>query len=416
MKHIKSFGIYAFTTFINAAISFITIALLTHHLNEVDYGIINLYNSFIIFLTPFISVGVHIVLSVDYFKMDQQRFGEYFKNAISIPLASFLMFTFFILVFSSFVQNILGVNWMFVLLLPITVLMTVFSEILLNLMRNRNAHILFAVTSIAKNILEIGLTIFLVLLIGMHWQGRLWGSVFSLGLLTLVAVYLIHRWSLYSGRLDYSLTKSIFFSALPFVFERLAIFVLVYADRFFIDYYKGTADVGFYSAGAQVAIIANLMLLVLTNVFHPMLFRKLSDEKIDYAGVRKICAAYLGICVGVSLILILLTPIIFQYFIGERFQQGQIYAVNLIIGYFFWGLYYLFLGFLLSYKKNRLIMTISLFAMFISIILNFINVQQFGAIGATYTNIAVYFFMAFIVIYFVNKKHPIKNLLFSRVN
>ena len=48
-------------------------------------------------------------------------------------------------------------------------------------------------------------------------------------------------------------------------------------------------------------------------------------------------------------------------------------------------------------------MTISILGMILSLTLNFINVKKFGAIGATYTSIFVYFFMAAASIYTVHR-------------
>ena len=48
-------------------------------------------------------------------------------------------------------------------------------------------------------------------------------------------------------------------------------------------------------------------------------------------------------------------------------------------------------------------MTISILGMILSMSLNFINVKKFGAIGATYTSIFVYFFMAAAAVYTVHK-------------
>src|SRR5215217_7874638 len=108
MRHFRILTIYAFTIFFNAAISFATFSLLTHHLNEVDYGIINLYNSFLVFLSPFIGVGVQFALSVDYFKMDEGRYRKHFTNAFIIPLSACVLFIFISLIFHRTIERLTG--------------------------------------------------------------------------------------------------------------------------------------------------------------------------------------------------------------------------------------------------------------------------------------------------------------------
>ncbi|MDP9230806.1 MAG: polysaccharide biosynthesis C-terminal domain-containing protein, partial [Bacteroidota bacterium] len=79
------------------------------------------------------------------------------------------------------------------------------------------------------------------------------------------------------------------------------------------------------------------------------------------------------------------------------------------IGLFFWAIYNVFIAFLLNLKKNKLIMFISILGMILSLLANFLNVRNFGALGAAYTSILVYFSMAAITIFFVHKYYGIQN-------
>ena len=403
MNHFKSLAVYGFTIFFNAAISFITFSFLTHHLNEVDYGIINLYSSSIIFLTPFIAIGVQFILSVDFFKMDARSFGNHFTNSICIPAVSCLVFTLLLLAGHSYVENFMHINFFFTLLIPFACLLTVYSEVILTMIRDRGNHRLFSLYSILKNVIETGLTIFFVIYLSLRWQGRLGSNIAALCLMFMVMVLLVKRWHLYTGNFSRNAIKKNFFTGLPFIPERLSIFVLGYSDRFFINYYKGTGDVGFYSAGAQIATIVTLSIITLSNVFYPTIYKSLAQAEIDYVKLRKVILVYIGIASFIALCVILATPYFFRYFIGPRFSQGKQYAVFLTIGLFFLAIYNVFLAFLLNTRKNKLIMSISIFGMIISISMNLFFVRWFGALGATYTSMAVYFVMAVTTIYFVNK-------------
>jgi O-antigen/teichoic acid export membrane protein len=403
MRHLKSFMIYGATIFFNAAISFATFSLLTHHLSDTDYGIINLYGSSLLFLVPFIGVGVQYALSVDYFRQGPEAYRRHFTNALVIPAAMCVLFTLALLLFHAPLERFIQVSFFFILLLPFTGFLTILNDIMLSLIRNKEKHLLFAGYSIAKNVLEIGFTLLFIISLKYHWEGRLGSTLITLVIVLLVSVFLIRRWKLFGGGLHREEMKKHFTTGLPFVPERLAIFVLMYSDRFFINYYEGTDDVGSYSAGAQIAIIVNLLILTLNNTFYPVLFRKLSVPEIDRNEIRKVCYAFAGISAVLTVCVILAIPFIFDLFIGPEFQSGQRYAVNLTVANFFWSVYSLFLGFLLSYKKNRLIMSISIFGMIVSLILNFFSVRYFGALGATYTGMVVYFLMALTAFYFSNR-------------
>jgi O-antigen/teichoic acid export membrane protein len=410
MKQFKSLSIYAFTIFFNAAISFGTFSLLTHYLSEVDYGIINLYTSFVVFLTPFIAVGVQFVLSVDYFKLNQHHFRNHFTNALPVPLGAALFFTLLICIFHTRLQNLLGVNFFFAFFLPATCLLIVINDIFLNLFRNKGEHFLFAGFSIIKNIIEVSLTILFVVFLSYKWEGRLGGSLLALVISAFFIVFLIYKWKLFTGAFSKKLIYTILISGLPFIPERLAIFVLGYSDRFFINHYSGTAEVGYYGAGAQLSLIVTLVIITLNNTFYPVLFRELSQQQIEYKKIRNTSLAFIGISFIITLGVIAAVPLFFKFFIGPVFQPGQKYAVYLAIGLFFWAIYNVFIAFLLSLKKNKVIMYISLFGMVISLISNFINVRHFGAIGATYTSILVYFFMAAGAVYFAGRYYNLRKV------
>ena len=413
MKLVRSFSVYAFTLGSNAVVSLATFSLLTHYLNETDYGIINLYNSFFVFTMPFISVGVPFTLSVDYFKVNSNEFKTYFTNAMAIPAIACLLLTLIFLIFIYPLQHFIKVNFFFTALIPFTCFITVLNEVIMNIIRNRESHKLFAIFSIGKNLFEIGVTIIFIIGLGYAWQGRLSGALIAMLFATFIAWMLIKRWHLYNGLFDTATIRKIFFTGLPFVPERLAIFIIFYSDRFFIDNYQGIGDVGYYSAGAQLAMIVNMFVIALNNAFYPYIYKKLSEDAMDYSSVRKATLAFIGLSALISIGLIVCIPLIFKYFVGDALQPGRKYAIYLTLAAFSWAIYNAFIVFLLNLKKNKLIMIISTVGMIMSLLFNFFNVKAFGALGAAYTAIIVYSMMAGITIYFVHKYYNLRKILFA---
>lgn len=407
MKTFKSLFIYTFTTFFNAGVSFITFSILTHTLSGYDYGIIHLYNAFSIFLFPFISIGVSFILNIDYFKMNNEEFRKNFSNATGIVVITTFIFTILFFFLSGTIQNYLKLNFFFTITFPVVILLTVFSEIISNLIRNRGNHYLFAGFSTGKTIIEIGLIVLLIIGLGMQWQGRLLASLLSLVISGFFILYLIKKWKLFVPSFEKKKILGIFYSGLPFIPERLSIFFIAYADRFFINHYSNTSEVGYYGAGAQIAIIVNLSIMALSNTFYPSMYTKLSEVPADLKSVKKITLTFLGINSLITLLVIALIPLLFDFFIGEEFKAGEKYAKYLTLGLFFWGIYSVFVAFLLNLKKNKLVMFIAIIGTVVSIVLNFINVRYFGAVGAAYTSVIVYIIMAVLCVYGVHRYYDL---------
>ncbi|MCB0284693.1 MAG: oligosaccharide flippase family protein [Calditrichaeota bacterium] len=402
--------------FFTAGVSFATFSLLTRYLNEVDYGIINLYNSASILLVSFIGCGVQFVLNVDYFSLNKEQYKSRFSNGILIPFAISLLFTLGFVIFLNPLRGVLKTNLFFAIILPITCLFILFNDITLGLIRNKEKHFLFAGFSISKNLIEISFAILFVVYLGWDWRGRLAGSFITLTAVGFFAFFFYTKWHFLKGKIKLNEIKQVIHQGLPFIPERLAVFFIFYSDRFFIDHYEGTGDVGFYSAGAQIAVILNLISHSLNNTFYPYFYKRLNKSKIDYAGLRKGMLAFGGISAAMMIILIVVTPFIFKYFVGQTFRPGQRYAINLVIAFFFWALYNMLLPFLLSSRRNKLIMFISIIGMLLSVTLNFFFVKKFGALGATYTSLTVFATMFVITLISVHRIYNLKNFLLNNMN
>jgi O-antigen/teichoic acid export membrane protein len=415
MQFAKSATLYFFTFFFNAAVSFFAFSITTHYLGEADLGIIYLYNSTTLLLVPFISIGAQFALSVDYFKMPLEKYRIHFSNGIMIPMISGAFFTILCVLLYYPLRSFIPINFFFAITLPLSCFLVVMNDIIIALIRNRGSHILFSGYSIAKNLLEISVTILLIAVVGMKWQGRL-----ASGLITLIAagftsLILIRKWHLWSGNFQKSEVKKIARIGMPFIPERLAVFALAYSASFYINFYNGTKDVGLYGTGMQIAFVVNVSIVALMSLFHPFIFRNLANVP-NLNNLRKAVFAFIGISLFITVALILGTPLLFKLFIGHKFQSGQVYARFLSIGFFFWSVYGVFIAFLLFIKKNRLIMYISLVGMCMSFGLNFYNVKHYGAIGATYTSMIVYFFMAVACMLTVNRFYSLKAIFFGKGN
>jgi O-antigen/teichoic acid export membrane protein len=408
--HLKTLSIYGFTLAFNAALSFGTFSILTHHLDQADYGVINLYSSLCLFLAPFIAVGVQQNITVDYFKLDAPAFRQRVVNALAIPVLSCVVFSLLFLGLNFLVRELVNVNFLFAVTIPLACFLTVMADVFLVLARNKGRHVLYTGFSLFKTLLESGLTLLLVMALGFRWEGRLGGSLLTLVLAGLFIFYYLRQWRYHTGKLNRQEMGESITRGLPFIPERLAIFVLAGSDRFFIDHFNGVAEVGLYSAGAQLALIVNLATSTLNTTFYPVLYRQLAGTHPDYDQVKKVTWTFLGMAALVMTAVLLSIPLFFSYFIGPLFQEGQVYAVYLTVGLFFWAVYNAFLPYLLVLQKNRLVMYISIAGMGLSLLTNWFSVNYFGALGATYTAILVYFVMAALTIYYAHRFHNLRKL------
>lgn len=402
MKLHKQVYIYFASYFVNAALSFATVSLLTYYIKDPsDYGIINLYSSFLIFLMPFISGGILYPISVEYFKRPPGTYGSYFTNAQSIPLISVGIFTLLCILFQHILAQFLKVSVAWVWIMPITVWWIMINETAMMITRNKNRPIQFAFFSVGKNLTEIALTVALVIGLHLTWRGRLASAAIAPVLLGIVSIYLFYRWHLIEKKIDWTSTRRIFLLSLPFVFERLGIFVLGYSDRYFIDRFdpNKTREVGLYGLGGQLATIIYLVIISMNSAYQPHLFKKLSE---GFRGkIHKSTLWYITACAVAVVGMYVAIPIVFSLFISSHYQSAKPYAYILCTGYFMWGIYNAFVTYLIYLEKNRQILIISIFGVVSSLSLNSFMVPRYGAHGAAIVSIITYSIMALVCfIYF----------------
>jgi O-antigen/teichoic acid export membrane protein len=189
--------------------------------------------------------------------------------------------------------------------------------------------------------------------------------------------------------------KEILHFGLPLALNYGLAFVIASSDRFFIEYFYGSGDVGIYSAGyGLVDRITTTVFTMVAIPSFPITIRKLEEEGIKSAraqtyntGVAVLMLA-LPACIGLILTTTHLVPI----FIGKEFQEGVIRIIPLIaISSLLYGLsmHYFDHAFYLAKKAHMLLFTQGPAAL-VNIILNLMLIPSYGYMGAVYATMVSY--------------------------
>src|SRR5664279_329272 len=171
---IKTMGIYTVTNFFGKGLSFLLLPLFTNpkYLSPADNGLLSLFSQAVIFLLPFINLGVLQSASVDYFKLDKKNFKDFcttgFSMAVVMSIFSFLIF----FVFRGFLYHSFSFPLLFVWAIPLAALLTFCYELVILLIRNRNDAPAYMKVNVARISTELGLAVILIVEFGWGWLGR----------------------------------------------------------------------------------------------------------------------------------------------------------------------------------------------------------------------------------------------------
>jgi O-antigen/teichoic acid export membrane protein len=142
---------------------------------------------------------------------------------------------------------------------------------------------------------------------------------------------------------------------------------------------------------SQFGFIINVLVNAFFAAYQPQLYKYLSnftqENKYKMLRMKYLFAGFLLLS---TVLLSVLVPFAYKWFINKNYQTGIKYVAWNAFGFFFWGLYALLLGILYYYKKNRAVITISVFSTVLCIGLNYFFVKNYGVIGACYANIITY--------------------------
>lgn len=407
MKIFQQLSIYTFVSFLGAGIGFLLMPYLSHFIEPGDYGILSILNSFITLIIPLISLVASSIISVEYYKMKEKSdFASLFSSIQLIPVVPTLFFLLLTLLFPGTLCDFLEIPQHKQYWLSISVLLaffTIYFETLLmyNVIDKKPMH--FAYFNIAKLVIEVSFTIWFVSGLRMGWEGRMWSWVISSGILGIASLCYFSKSNLLTTKIKSSYFWAGIIFGLPLILHTIGKFVINQSNRIFIAKMESVTEAGIYNVGAQVGMVILLLVNAAGNFYTPYLYERLAD--LQENGKRQIVIMTYGIIAALFLALIVITllaPLFFKYLVDPKYIKATIYVFWVGLGYFFWGIYILFSGFIFYQKKTNFLGVLAILNVGISLVLNYFLIQNFGSLGAAYASVISFFIVAAIVIWKAN--------------
>ena len=391
---IKAVGIYTFTNFFSKAASFLLLFIFTNpvYISPSENGLLSLFSNSMLFLMPFLSMGIIHSVSADYFKLSKTAFRDLFTTTFIIPVSIMILSIAALYLLKDKLSSQFGFPFSFIFLIPVITFLTFCNEQLLSLARNNNQPLVYLKANIGKTFFELGISVVLVVFFAWRWQGRVAGILIAYLLLGLYALGYFIKNNFLFGSIRKKYLRSELLYALPIILMQASIFCMSASDRFFLSHFTSdnNATVGIYSIASTFALVINVLAMALIQYVFPKIYSQLSGGATDSVSIKKIFTWYLAVLSIAAILLVAGTPLAYRLFINARYYPALQYQYLLCIGFFLWGISYFFYAFILYHKHKRKIIQLSLFNMGISLTLNYFFIRQWGAAGAALANICTY--------------------------
>jgi O-antigen/teichoic acid export membrane protein len=368
---VKSMGIYTISNFLGKAISFLLIPLFTNprFLTPEDNGLLSLFSQSLIFLIPFISMGVLHSASTDFFKLDKSEFKDSVTTGFFMSITVVVVSILLLYLFKGSLTERYHFPPMFIWLIPVVTFFVFCTEMLLNLLRNRNEPIRFLIFNSTKIILELGLAVLLICFYKWGWYGRIAGIFIAYLTIVVFAFRYFIKSDYLFGTIRTKYLKQELIYALPIILMQWSIFCTNSSDNFILTN-KHNGDTHMVGIYATACTFASLIMIISTAVMQyvmPKIYSILAEPVIDYRSIKKMFLFYVGLMTAGLFALLIIIPVFYKLFINPAYHSALNYYYFLLLGYYFWTISYFFYSFLLYYKQKRKILLLSACNIFISL-------------------------------------------------
>ena len=198
----------------------------------------------------------------------------------------------------------------------------------------------------------------------------------------------------------------------PIIFSSLGKNLLDLADRWILDRLMGAAVVAYYSAGYQLAAVANLAVAAFTLAWKPFLVRAAAEKGARETFARIMTLTIVALCLLFLLISFFADNLVKLSFFGyhliqESYWPGLRVIPVVMVSYIFYGAYInLSVGCDLKGRTDYYAWTTGAAALF-NIAANFILIPPLGMLGSAWATLFAYLLQVALLYYLTRRLYPV---------
>ena len=403
----KNALIYTLFSIINKAIPFLLLPILTSYLSQKDYGYISLFNSYTQLIAIFVGMNVNSAVSTNFFHLDEQSFKKYLGNVFYIIGFSTVIVIFIVLFFQKYIQNSFNIPLTWLILGIFVALMMIVTELHLAIWRLRQQSKPFVVYSLLLTLTNISISLLLIIVYELQWEGRLYGILFSFGLFGSVSFFLLVK----TGNAIFSFCKAYIKDAIRLGISLMPHYLALWGrtslELMIISSLLSVENTGLYAVGYQFGAIFGILVGAINTAYAPyqmQQLKNLSDEN-RYVLVKHTYLYFLIIFPS-AFVFAGIMKVIFPLMVDIKFQSAEHIIIPITLAYAFQGMYYMVVNYIFFAKKNYLVSISTTTALLVQILLLFLFIKSQGIFGVALAACFSFLFNFILIWYLGNRITP----------
>lgn len=388
-KNFKHGMLYTMFSFVNNGISFILLLILARYLSPSDYGVLNLFTTFVSLLTILITLSTNSYIGTCFFRTNIETVRKVIFITLATATVMLVLISLLLLLFPSLAVKGVGVPIKYLWCGLIICYFQTFNTINLDIWRLEEKPMSYGLYGVSFAICNFILSLWFVVCLHQGWEGRVdsW--------LTLAAIYfiisiffLIRRRYLTFSLPEIDLIKETFVFSIPLIPHVLSFWIKQGVDRYVINHFYNESIVGFFSFASNLASIIMIIGTAFNSTNSVHIFKRLSEGyhsvKTALQKQSKIMTlVFLIVAIGVSLIAYIIIT-----FVLPKYYGSIPFILPLCIGAFFQCIYLLWVNYLFYYKNTKQLMYITISTAILQFILC-IWVTRYSPLFTAYLSMAI---------------------------
>jgi O-antigen/teichoic acid export membrane protein len=402
--------IYGFGNIINRLLGFLLLPLHTYFFKPAEYGTFSLIYSFGFFAAVFYLFGMETSFQKYFIESKEpEHRRKIFSTTLILLFCTSFVFSFIIYLLSNRIAFLITgniSNGYLVKLLSLLLFIDVLSRFPMILINSLQLSKVYTYINVGGVIVNIASNLVLIIGLGMRIEAIFYALIISY--LFMLVVSFIYCLKYFHFSFDKSKVKTLVKFAHSFLYYGIFLIILDQADKFIIQYFDGSREVGIYTACYRIGMIMNLVISGFRTAWIPF-FLNLKEEENNKEVFSKVFSYFVyGAMLFFLAVALFGTDIVEVKFGGfsllnEKYWNGMTILPFILLSYFFFGLFTNVN--IASYFENKikyLIISSGLGALS-NIIFNFILIPRYSIIGAAVSTMLSYFIM-FVSLYYFSQK------------
>ncbi len=376
-------AIYTLSNFAVAGVPFLLLPVLTRVLEPAAYGVVAMFSMVVAFISIFVGLNVHGAISVRY--LDNSKFD--IRTYVSSSLALLAISSILMLIFISIAGDILSdlttipVRWLY-----IAVLVAFFQfivQVLLALWQSSKKPVRYGAMRLFNALLDGGVSIALVVVLALSWQGRIAGMLAAWMCVAIAAAYYLIREGWLAKSVDAAYVKDALSYGGQLIPHAVGGVMLGMADRFMVNNILDVSSTGIYVVAVQLGLILAMLADSFNKAFAPWLMEKLADISLDSKGrIVKFTYVYFFSIFLLAILGGVIGPSLLPFLVGPEFQSAGDILIYIMIGNAFMGMYYMVTNYIFYSRRTGLLSALTMSVGALTVVSSWFLIKAYGLTGA----------------------------------